>query len=138
MTAPPHTRGSTILAVDSYFRTSGSPAHAGIDLLGLLCVVLRPGSPAHAGIDPRIRPRDLDDDGSPAHAGIDPDITSRSATSLGLPRTRGDRPGHYFEVRDEPGAPPHTRGSTSRGGIGKRPNSGSPAHAGIDPLDDYL
>ena len=76
------------------------------------------GSPAHAGIDPPSAAL-LDEvvRGSPAHAGIDPsaDHPLGLESPIGLPRTRGDRPGSAGSKR------------TRDHGLG------SPAHAGIDP-----
>ena len=70
--------------------------------------------------------------GSPAHAGIDPAHPPLSPLCCGLPRTRGDRP--QLEELKKPllAAPPHTRGSTLCVGMLLLPDSGSPAHAGID------
>ena len=133
MTAPPHTRGSTILAVDSYFRTSGSPAHAGIDLLGLLCVVLRPGLPRTRGDRPCLYIAQVGSvEGSPAHAGIDLHGHDPHLCRPRLPRTRGDRPPLWINAAPRPRAPPHTRGSTPHPIRRAAASAGSPAHAGID------
>ena len=73
--------------------------------------------------------------GSPAHAGIDPGLPGSGKTTMGLPRACGDRPkkvqGHKFSI----GAPPRMRGSTRAGQGLPAADAGSPAHAGIDPLE---
>ena len=71
--------------------------------------------------------------GSPAHAGIDPSRVIVLLGVAGLPRTRGDRPSPALVGGDQPGAPPHTRGSTRLCWPSSQRLGGSPAHAGIDP-----
>jgi hypothetical protein len=70
---------------------------------------------------------------APAHAGMDRSRGSDAARSRGLPRPRGDGPGHTTYTRRPCEAPPPTRGWThaqQRALLGGR---GSPAHAGMDP-----
>ena len=73
--------------------------------------------------------------GSPAHAGMDPYRPQHPVRDLWLPRTRGDGPTALRVVPNFNAAPPHTRGWTPpmEGQQGRR--GGSPAHAGMDPVD---
>ncbi len=111
--APPHTRGSTLIAPEPRSGPVGSPAHAGIDPSARRAPRLgwrlprtrgdRPCSIDHAS-SIRVAPphtrgstfwRSISRPparGSPAHAGIDPASSSACARSDRLPRTRGDRP----------------------------------------------
>ena len=73
--------------------------------------------------------------GSPAYAGMDPACGSKLARCSRLPRLRGDgpRPEQYNSM--PPRAPPPTRGWTPlhpRHSVGL---VGSPAYAGMDPVD---
>ena len=153
MAAPPHTRGSTRPPHSLCLASFGSPAHAGIDLHqesiqdegGWLPrtrgdrpsrysrMASRAAAPPHTrGSTPGFgRGRGVVR-GSPAHAGIDPRSAARHTDHEGLPRTRGDRPQQHCGAQSPTWAPPHTRGSTARRGLGSRGCSGSPAHAGID------
>ena len=151
--APPHTRGSTPIAIPMATPLHGSPAHAGIDpaapatrrpsrrlprTRGDRPVVFGTAAadtmaPPHTrGSTRRAHPWLMCAPGSPAHAGIDPDARRIDRPSQGLPRTRGDRPGTHWPSRSCSVAPPHTRGSTCRVRHGRRGHHGSPAHAGID------
>ncbi len=152
--APPHTRGSTRPRSGRYGRGVGSPAHAGIDLPECRAQAVDGGLPRTRGDRPQVargidsahvapphtrgstrpkKPPRPHQQGSPAHAGIDPVHPGLGSHPPRLPRTRGDRPrpGGLLPVRGR--APPHTRGSTSRGRMGAGRAAGSPAHAGIDP-----
>ena len=137
--APPHTRGWTVDVIMICVWDEGSPAHAGWTLEVVPIDVGVRGSPAHAGMDPRSykRLRSGYDDGSPAHAGMDPSPLMgclAQAGRTGLPRTRGDGP----QSRTLPvilrSAPPHTRGWTHQADRRGRDRTGSPAHAGMDPV----
>ncbi len=68
----------------------------------------------------------------PAHAGIDPKFQGLYFSDDGLPRARGDRPGHRDCGVEPVGTAPRTRGSTLA--VSSPPyNIGDcPAHAGID------
>ena len=152
--APPPTRGSTCHLLDWCGRTTGSPAHAGIDPRLTPCDAVRIGLPRPRGDRPRThgeaymagaappptrgstwRANSLGrhNRGSPAHAGIDPNGFSQFGRKKGLPRPRGDRPIGLGFTGSSSEAPPPTRGST----LPTLPRSlqavGSPAHAGIDP-----
>ncbi len=71
--------------------------------------------------------------GSPASAGIDPTPTSLPSGCSRLPRIRGDRPVQAWSCAPHSLAPPHPRGSTLKGAVGRLRVAGSPASAGIDP-----
>ena len=73
--------------------------------------------------------------GSPARAGIDPAWAHGPTPMLWLPRTRGDRPRSGPCRRQPPLAPPHARGSTHDGCSAWARWAGSPARAGIDPVE---
>ncbi len=134
----------------------GSPACAGIDLSGLILYKRvtglprmrgdRPRSgagsttgrwaPPHArGSTPATTASIASSSGSPACAGIDLLSDAHPHVSVGLPRMRGDRPVVTVTYRDKDTAPPHARGSTRGGHVHSEPDGGSPACAGIDPLD---
>ena len=72
--------------------------------------------------------------GSPAHAGMDPLTATDGHKLIGLPRTRGDGPAQPANGKTSAWAPPHTRGWTRRAYSAGGQPSGSPAHAGMDPL----
>jgi len=112
-TAPPHTRGSTLLGAGFEFVVAGSPAHAGIDPHPRALRADDRGLPRTRGDRPAswtghrtaipapphtrgstftpygLRYAGI---GSPAHAGIDPSAPTIRWCSDRLPRTRGDRP----------------------------------------------
>jgi hypothetical protein len=73
--------------------------------------------------------------GSPAHAGIDPVPRGFLVTGCRLPRPRGDRPGPNDGTTRLLLAPPPTRGSTRIESVQIHHIPGSPAHAGIDPME---
>ncbi len=152
--APPHTRGWTLLGALHQRGHRGSPAHAGMDpdTLG------DPGSPGRLprtrGDGPKLTttrcrrrwapphtrgwtvvPRRVDEvsAGSPAHAGMDPRRTTTAGRPARLPRTRGDGPGAVAGAEKVDVAPPHTRGWTHPPPRRPRRYKGSPAHAGMDP-----
>ncbi len=152
--APPHTRGSTLGAVERQWLPAGSPAHAGIDPSSPPRASPRtrlprtrgdrPSAPPSSPQRPRAPPHTRGSThqpregrrvalGSPAHAGIDPTATPLAVRRSGLPRTRGDRPVVLAATAGMIAAPPHTRGSTPRWSAADLHARGSPAHAGIDP-----
>src|SRR5687768_16762274 len=96
-----------------------------------VCSMVRPPSPDEEDRRRLTRERGT---GSPAHAGIDLPLSSKYPSSLGLPRTRGDRPGKLGVCPCVQRAPPHTRGSTLDRAVADQRIAGSPVHAGIDPL----
>ena len=99
--------------------TSGSPAHAGIDLPGTTAdYTWRMGSPAHAGIDPWRAP------GSPVDHVRAP------------PHTRGSTYQSAGRVRRHLGSPAHA-GIDLEPFVGGDLFLGSPAHAGIDPTKSW-
>ncbi len=154
--APPLTRGSTHSRLEHGRAFDGSPAHAGIDPAPGSCRAgsarlprsrgdrpltqglpdwSKPAPPLTRGSTPLLLDGGLADRGSPAHAGIDPTLPNRSRSPAGLPRSRGDRPGAGRASRPQHEAPPLTRGSTPSAPGVARTCRGSPAHAGIDPLE---
>ena len=155
--APPHPRGSTheIPRDPRGARLRGSPASAGIDpsfvshgaATGGLPRIRgdRPtafkeqGTSVTAPPHPRGSTRGLDPRraaaaGSPASAGIDPTVSISSTTRARLPRIRGDRPEVVVPRLGQHLAPPHPRGSTREHPHPLRQRDGSPASAGIDPI----
>ncbi len=131
-----------------------SPAHAGIDPsarttskprsrlprprgdrpYGLLLTLCRwPSPPPTRGSTASRESASAEAPVSPAHAGIDPNRFCRHAPRRGLPRPRGDRPGHRDLVRAAFESPPPTRGSTTVRQLRSPWRPVSPAHAGIDP-----
>ena len=152
--ASPHTRGWTPELLRPAQRSSGFPAHAGMDLgcssyaqaqRGLPrtrgdgpdhlmdCLRYLVASPHTRGWTPGCHGADDGGGGFPAHAGMDPGVSDCRQHGRGLPRTRGDGP--------VPGAPafhglvasPHTRGWTRRPVVLPHAEAGFPAHAGMDP-----
>ena len=152
--APPHTRGSTSATGRRRLLLSGSPAHAGIDLVRMRFKTSRAWLPRTRGDRPpwpvpgrttasapphtrgSTQPKAFTSrnvDGSPAHAGIDPGRDGSTSNAFRLPRTRGDRPMGRVIAECSTAAPPHTRGSTVIRWDHRPAMLGSPAHAGIDP-----
>ena len=73
--------------------------------------------------------------GSPAHAGMDPGRGTAPRSISRLPRPRGDGPELQHQETQYSQAPPPTRGWTvQRHGL-CHGGGGSPAHAGMDPID---
>ena len=153
--APPPTRGSSPGLARGRRRRPGSPAHAGIvpsasRIMSGVCWLPRPRGdrPRHAdtstprsrappptrGSSPRRAGSCRVSAGSPAHAGIVPDTPTRRLRDLGLPRPRGDRPFEDETRETFDMAPPPTRGSSCRARPSRGLLAGSPAHAGIVPL----
>jgi len=81
------------------------------------------------------REQGIDGSGSPAHAGMDRFKSLAPCTFRGLPRARGDGPMGEYRSFFHRLAPPRTRGWTVIGAFSKGLHSGSPAHAGMDPLE---
>ncbi len=151
--SPAHAGIDQLLEAEAARVGAGSPAHAGIDpspcstttrgwwlprtrgdrpILDALFSSLRV-APPHTRGSTRARGGDAyTTAGSPAHAGIDPRTGPLRRSRPWLPRTRGDRPDLDGLLCNAWRAPPHTRGSTPRGGAMTRAPLGSPAHAGID------
>ena len=153
--APPHTRGWTLTDPNTRYEISGSPAHAGMDPLRCVLCLTSTRLPRTRGDGPRlwraskgggVAPphtrgwtqstpyMEYCQIGSPAHAGMDPITGESAAVDPGLPRTRGDGPppcGKLFRPRQ---APPHTRGWTPLSAGETLTLTGSPAHAGMDPI----
>ena len=69
---------------------------------------------------------------SPAYAGIDLSLRLGRSSASSFPRIRGDRPAPGVPRFGGAWFPPHTRGSTGRGGQILRRQPVSPAYAGID------
>ena len=152
--APPRTRGWTSSHGAAAAPPIGSPAHAGMDpvILSVEWWDSRlprargdgPTSLRSSPTAPRAPPRTRgwtphaaraagDDGGSPAHAGMDHPGAGDQSAPVRLPRARGDGPlrsGGSFRGAE---APPRTRGWTALPERTRRPGSGSPAHAGMDP-----
>ena len=131
--APPHTRGWTSFRRRDLSSAPGSPAHAGMDPMGLARTLSSPWLPRTRGDGPlarvlRMRARwapphtrgwtvlrslaDFPFGGSPAHAGMDPRRWLARRRCSRLPRTRGDGPQFSHVSRIAVRAPPHTRGWT--------------------------
>ena len=153
----PRTRGDRPRLALRVGRLVGLPRTRGDrpadDLRGLRC---RPRLPRTRGDRPETEQSPEEKrDGSPAPAGIDPLSGARIRPCSRLPRTRGDRPGLLVATafpRLAPPhprgstleraadtalhwAPPHPRGSTRRFQGGRGGGHGSPAPAGIDPVE---
>ena len=152
--ASPHTRGWTLKQEAMQRELEGFPAHAGMDL-GAPGISLAwrglprtrgdgPSKSGRAGVAERASPHtrgwtlashasSAESPGFPAHAGMDPPRRRRRAPSPGLPRTRGDGPGHAGHRLRGREASPHTRGWTPCDTRSCRLDTGFPAHAGMDP-----
>ena len=152
--APPPTRGWTPRPLSGRLAGDGSPAYAGMDLVGGASVRqvqrlprLRGDGPAKEQrrrrkwvAPPPTRGWTREDDarvpdgvGSPAYAGMDPSKTVGQLTEIRLPRLRGDGPQVKTEGLDSVMAPPPTRGWTRVPAQHPGPVEGSPAYAGMDP-----
>ena len=130
----PHTRGWTVDQLPADANVHGSPAHAGMDLGVFVCPHGDHGLPRTRGDGPRWGRRAPPMEcGSPAHAGMDPRRAGSRRATWRLPRTRGDGPKRNAHAWKPVEAPPHTRGWTRAGRRAVRLDSGSPAHAGMDP-----
>ena len=132
--APPHTRGWTLENVVRR-RLAGSPAHAGMDPLGIGWSRVKSAPPHTRGWTPRWVAWN-DSIGSPAHAGMDPLRPVSYDHGAAPPHTRGWTR-NWKLARVCRVAPPHTRGWTHFDD-GKRQPYGSPAHAGMDPAKHSL
>ena len=71
---------------------------------------------------------------SPARAGMDRRGGGCSATASGFPRTRGDGPSVQEGLGTLVPFPPHARGWTRVGRLVRKPDTVSPARAGMDPV----
>ena len=150
----PHTRGWTITGRGGTGKTTGFPAHAGMDLHSARRRAGRRGVPRTRGDGPRAtlttsRPRGGSPHtrgwtvlvrrprpgrrGFPAHAGMDPPAVQRQPVSGGVPRTRGDGPRATPTTTRRGGGSPHTRGWTGDEVFALCGPDGFPAHAGMDP-----
>ena len=149
----PHARGSTLRACRLCLKRRVYPACAGIDRIGLSCNYHKWCLPRMRGDRPQ-SDQDWSADrwftpharGSttvgqtvlqrlevyPACAGIDPCICCLFRLPLGLPRMRGDRPGHETCILSYSTFTPHARGSTSSDTAPIRRPGVYPACAGID------
>ena len=152
--APPPTRGWTLVGERSDLRCHGSPAHAGMDRSRSVGSGTATGLPRPRGDGPaawtgssrtrtappptrgwtvRVNTYASTASGSPAHAGmdrcgrLDPHALSR------LPRPRGDGPLFGAATATVSEAPPPTRGWTRLLEAAEDLALGSPAHAGMDP-----
>ena len=152
--ASPHTRGWTSQIVTPARRSSGFPAHAGMDPYTTRRSGRQARLPRTRGDGPLAaaspvpstwasphtrgwthvshRPPDLRR-GFPAHAGMDPSPGCCWATRARLPRTRGDGPRCSRCPTRRLRASPHTRGWTLRHLRDGVEHPGFPAHAGMDP-----
>ncbi len=152
--APPRMRGWTKLAESVVPADEGSPAHAGMDPPHGLPTVIVTRLPRACGDGPTLHatrhptwwapPRmrgwtpitleiPLRALGSPAHAGMDPSASPSLSASLRLPRACGDGPLTIDPLPSHIRAPPRMRGWTLSEDLLKLLESGSPAHAGMDP-----
>ena len=152
--ASPHTRGWTRGWRCAGVRDVGFPAHAGMDPPRRWSTRRRHRLPRTRGDGPDIAsplisrplasphtrgwtlncPRMAPiSSGFPAHAGMDPAATTRPALDQWLPRTRGDGPLAGVASAIVSLASPHTRGWTASDFRLAPPDSGFPAHAGMDP-----
>ncbi len=151
--APPHTRGWTLVTVHVRPPPDGSPAHAGMDPRRRCVAASSARLPRTRGDGPlsspitviwlmapphtrgwtascaAVRPPVC---GSPAHAGMDRLSGQHNTGSVRLPRTRGDGPAREMDVEAAWRAPPHTRGWTLAVLDDDQLQGGSPAHAGMD------
>ena len=155
--APPLTRGWTRRRWHRPQRRGGSPAHAGMDHINGGSPSALSWLPRSRGDGPRLSANRASmlaappltrgwtlsmgnpsraKLGSPAHAGMDPPDALLDGDAVGLPRSRGDGPPPAPSAEPVNVAPPLTRGWTRRVGQHLAPLRGSPAHAGMDPLDD--
>src|SRR5690606_27677568 len=157
--APPHARGWTERRHGPGRRGPGSPARAGMDPPWFLHAPARRRLPRTRGDGPQ-RPCSialggwapphargwtriwdtgrLRRDGSPARAGMDPVRARIAVLRRRLPRTRGDGPQESSRRWCAASAPPHARGWTRRRWTGEAPEGGSPARAGMDPVDEVI
>ena len=152
--ASPHTRGWTPAPAGGGRAGLGFPAHAGMDpsrrarrsarrwlprtrgdgpVRDLRRAEPRRASPHTRGWTLNHGPRAQYPRGFPAHAGMDPPLVQCRRRIPGLPRTRGDGPGHQQDVIVLVAASPHTRGWTRRAVYHTKRWRGFPAHAGMDP-----
>ena len=154
---PPHTRGCTRTELPRGDAHAASPAHAGMYPSPFPMPPLPPRFPRTRGDVPElrvgIRRRDalpphtrgctqrcwkLSDwvPASPAHAGMYPWFRFRFRLRTSFPRTRGDVPETFTGVSVSSALPPHTRGCTPAP-VGRHPpETASPAHAGMYPLQE--
>ena len=152
--APPPTRGWTLDRARRTVPICGSPAHAGMDPRRPLGTTSQarlprprgdgpndqarayaadPAPPPTRGWTPALHPRPEPQRGCPAHAGMDPTASRATRSRSRVPRPRGDGPAKLALNPTSALAPPPTRGWTLRDQEHARPDSGSPAHAGMDP-----
>ena len=164
--APPPTRGWTLVTPSLHRSKIGSPAHAGMDPDRLPRRIIATWLPRPRGDGPRREsrfwtseaappptrgwtlaemPAPRGQHGSPAHAGMDPEIDRVETDLRGLPRPRGDGPSAECAGGFGDLAPPPTRGWTWSTEDTYATDTGSPAHAGMDPtrcappdLDQWL
>ena len=73
--------------------------------------------------------------GSPAHAGMRLCDGRGRRAARGFPRARGDAPLPALPTEPPFTVPPRTRGCARRGPLPGLPREGSPAHAGMRPVD---
>ena len=152
MVSPP-TRGWTRLVVIQHRVGGGFPAHAGMDLLGVVVGHSRSGfprprgdgptryvandglsmvSPPTRGWTPMTALDGMSDDGFPAHAGMDPQWILCRQRGCWFPRPRGDGPRSNDTCKPLRSVSPPTRGWTRHRALRLRMAPGFPAHAGMD------
>ena len=156
--ASPHTRGWTLYANEAQSNDAGFPAHAGMDPPAAVGPAQQGGLPRTRGDGPGRKPTFPTltsasphtrgwtrgdpaalrrPGGFPAHAGMDRAHFAPRGLRPRLPRTRGDGPEVEADLAGGEGASPHTRGWTvfvSGAGGGRM---GFPAHAGMDPSQQF-
>ena len=158
MQVSPHTRGWTPDAVTPSGKSTGFPAHAGMDPDGGMMTLRVTGFPrtrgdgpessaelgAAAAVSPHTRgwtwarsPTRPRGRGFPAHAGMDPRRRRSRNRGTRFPRTRGDGPGGARTPVGLGRVSPHTRGWTPHPGQERPRHLGFPAHAGMDPTDGH-
>ena len=132
----PRARGDGPNAAEALGRVLEAPPRSrGWTLRGQVVRGRLRGSPALAGMDPRQgrqRPRPC---GLPRARGDGPRGKTRAHRRSGLPRARGDGPADLLAAAGEKLAPPRSRGWTPEQAEPEPDANGSPALAGMDPIE---
>ena len=152
--AAPRERGWTLQRAVRVELERGCPARAGMDPSAALknwdafwlppasgdgpemladSSALNSAAPRERGWTQRVRPRTGPPLGCPARAGMDPSTTTTRPGRRRLPRASGDGPFGHRKLTGSQTAAPRERGWTRRLLDDRRPVSGCPARAGMDP-----